>query len=107
MADTRGELKGHRLINVQPNKDINIPFLHVQKALLQVLVRTDRWTQRQPHGSTLTSAYSRESILNDTYGIHRVDFPLMQIGSGLQMKDSKINKAVVSRQSSSVRTVQP
>lgn len=84
-----------------------MPFLCVQRALSQVLVRTDRWTHRQPHGSTLTSANSRESILNDTCGIHRVDFPLMQIGSGLQMKDSKINKAEASRQSSSVRTVQP
>ena len=88
-------------------KDSNAPFVCVQRALSQVLVRTDRWTDRQPHGSTLTSANSRESILNDTYGIHRVDFPLMQIGSGLHMKDSKINKAVASRQSSSVRTVQP
>lgn len=81
--------------------------LCVLAALSQVLVWTDRRTDRQPHGSTLTSANSRESILNDTYGIHRVDFPLMQIGGGSQMKDSKINKAVVSRQSSSVRTVQP
>lgn len=74
-----------------------------QPVLSQVLGRTDN----QPHGFTLTSANSRESILNDTYGIHRVDFPLMQIGGGLQMKDSKINKAVVSRQNSSVRTLQP
>lgn len=75
--------------------------------LSQVLGGTDRWTDRQPDGSTLTSVNSRESILNDTYGIYRVDFPVMQIGSGLQMKDGKINKAVVSRQSSSVHTVQP
>lgn len=88
-------------------KGSEMPFLLVQRVLSQVFVRTDRWTDRLPHGSTLTSANSRESILNDTYGIHRVDFPLMQIGGGLQMKDSKINKAVVSRQSSSVRTVQP
>lgn len=67
---------------MQLMKDINMPFLRVQRALLQVLVRTDRWTRRQPHGSTLTSANSRESILNDTYGIHRVDFPLMPIGGG-------------------------
>lgn len=72
-----------------------------------MLVKTDRWTDRQPHGSTLTSANSRESILNDTYGIHRVEFPQMQIGGGLQMKDSKINKAAASRQNSSVRAVQP
>lgn len=31
----------------------------------------------------------------------------MQIGSGLKMKDGKINKAVVSRPSSSVRIEQP
>lgn len=74
-----------------------------QTALSQVLGRADH----RPHGFTLTSANSRESILNDTYGIHRVDFPLMQIGGGLQMKDSKINKAAVSRQNSSVRTLQP
>lgn len=55
----------------------------------------------------LLPANSRESILNDTYGIHRVDFSLMQIGGGLQMKDSKINKVLASRQNSSVHTVQP
>lgn len=54
--------------------------------------RTDGRADR-PHGSTLTCANSRESILNDTYGIHRVDFPLMQIACGLQMKDSQINKS--------------
>lgn len=70
-------------------------FFCVQRALLQVSVetQTDRKTHGRPHGSTLTCANSRESILNDTYGIHRVDFPLMQIGRGLQMKDSQINKA--------------
>lgn len=58
-------------------------------------MQAERNTDRRPHGSTLTSANSRESVLNDTYGIHRVDFPLMQIAGGLQMKDSKINKAAV------------
>lgn len=53
------------------------------------------------------SANSSESILNDTYRIHREDSSVMQIGSGLHMKDSQINNAVVSRQSSSVHTLQP
>lgn len=89
------------------SKTLICHFLHLLRALSQVSARTDRWTHRQPHGSTLTSANSRESILNDTNGIHRVDSPLMQIGGGLQMKDGKINKAVGSRLSSSVRTEQP
>lgn len=85
-----------------------LPFFRVQRVLSQVSAGTDGQTHRRPHGSTLTCANSRESILNDTYGIHRVDFPLMQIGCGLQMKDSKINKAAAaSRQSSSVHTVRP
>lgn len=69
-----------------------LPFLLCPESFVAGVVR-DRQTHGRPHGSTLTCANSRESILNDTYGIHRVDFPLMQIGCGLQMKDSQINKA--------------
>lgn len=81
---------------------------YAQRALSQVLVKKQgRRSDRQPHGSTLKVANSRESILNDTYGKRRVQFPQMQIGGGLQMKDSKINKVVASMQNSSVSTVQP
>lgn len=90
------------------NKDINMPFSPPPKSLIAGVGKDRQMdTHRQPHGSTLTCANSRESILSDTDGIHWVDSPLMQIGSGLKMKDGKINKAVVSRLSSSVRTEQP